>query len=131
MEHYTSRMLIRADAEVWQDYTIYHRTTAVDSKGHSGTSYAADATPVILKMARTNMKPKEIEQYRQMQHPATHKFVLKGVIPTVGGIKVARIGDRFVRDGIEYEIVVRPQDPLSLALFTIFITEEVGYNGTG
>lgn len=131
MEHYTSRMLIRADAEVYQDYTIYHKTTTVDSKGHPGTSYAPDATPVTLNMAVTNMKPREIEQYRQMSHPATHKFVLKGAIPTVGGVKVARVGDRFVKDGIEYEISVRPKDPLGLALFTIIVTEEVGYNGTG
>jgi hypothetical protein len=126
MEYYTSRMLVRPEVEVYQNYTVYHKTTTIDNKGHPGTTWAADATPVVLSMARTNMKPKEVEQY--MQHPASHKFVLKGAIPTVASVPVVAAGDRFIKDGIAYEVVMRPQNPLSLSLFTIFITEEVGYN---
>lgn len=125
MDLATSKMVVRADVSVYQDYTIYHRTTGVNTKGTTYNTYLPSTPPQTLKMARTQMRAREVEQYRRMEHPATHKFVLKGGIPLDSGVPIVGVGDRFVKDGQEFEIVAKPQNPLSLDLFTIFITAEV------
>lgn len=125
MDLFASRMIIRADAEAYKDYAIYHRVTSVNTKGTPYNTYAPATPNEVLKLARTQMRGREVEQYRRLEHPATHKFVLKGSIPTANGNPIVGVGDRFVRNGQEFEIVIKPQNPLSLDLFTIFITAEV------
>lgn len=125
MDLFASKMIIRADVSAYQDYILYHRVTSVSNKGTPYNTFTPDTPPIVLKMARTQMRAREVEQYRRMDHPATHKFVLKGAIPRDNGVPIIGVGDRFVKDGNEFEIVAKPQNPLSLDLFTIFITAEV------
>ncbi len=66
-------------------------------------------------------KPEEIERWRQLEHPVTHKIIQQGTAPF--GI---RAGDSLVRGEKRYIIQTEPYNPGGLNHWTIYYCEERG-----
>lgn len=132
MEFFSGKMFIRPEARGYEEYTVYRKITVVNARGAQNHAFEPDDPPVVLKLAKTMMRPREIEQFRQMQHPATHKFALKGSIPLdANGGKVIKVGDRLVIGEMEYEVTVLPHEPLNAGVFTVLVGAEVTHHWTG
>jgi len=64
-------------------------------------------------------KPDEIERWRQLEHPVTHKIIQKGAAPFE-----IKAGDSLVRGEKRYIVQTAPYDPGDLHHWTIYYCEE-------
>lgn len=64
-------------------------------------------------------KPEEIERWRQLEHPVTHKIIQHGTAPF--GI---RAGDSLVRGEKRYIVQAAPYNPSGINHWTIYYCEE-------
>ncbi len=64
-------------------------------------------------------RPMEIERWRQLEHPVTHKIIQKGTAPFE-----IRAGDSLVRGETRYIVQTAPYDPGGLGHWTIYYCGE-------
>ena len=64
-------------------------------------------------------KPQEMERWRQMEHPVTHKIIQQGVAPFE-----IRAGDTIVRGDKRYTVQTAPYNPGGINHWTIYYCEE-------
>ncbi len=64
-------------------------------------------------------KPEEIERWRQLEHPVTHKIIMKHKPPFA-----VRPGDIFEKSGRRFYVQTHPYDPGGIGHWTIFYCDE-------
>ncbi len=72
-----------------------------------------------IKAVLAAAKPEEIERWRQLQHPVTHKIIQQGVPPFE-----VRPGDCFKRGEKRYIVQTAPYNPGGLNHWIIYYCEE-------
>ena len=72
-----------------------------------------------IKAILAAAKPEEIERWRQLEHPVTHKIIQQGVAPFE-----IKPGDYIVRGGSRYIVQTAPYNPGDLNHWTIYYCEE-------
>ena len=72
-----------------------------------------------LKAVLAAAKPEEIERWRQLEHPITHKIIQQGSTPFE-----IRAGDSFVHDQKRYIVQTAPYNPGGLNRWTIYYCNE-------
>lgn len=86
----------------------------------SGRITMNGAAPVgEIKAILAAAKPAEIERWRQLEHPVTHKIIQKGVTPFP-----IRPGDYIVRGEKRYIVRTAPYNPGGINHWTIYYCQE-------
>ena len=72
-----------------------------------------------IKAVLAAAKPSEIERWRQLEHPVTHKIIQKGVAPFE-----IRPGDSIERGDKRYIVQTAPYNPGGINHWTIYYCDE-------
>lgn len=72
-----------------------------------------------VKAVLAAAKPEEIERWRQLEHPVTHKIIQQGAAPFE-----IKAGDSLVRGESHYIVQTEPYNPGGLNHWTIYYCEE-------
>lgn len=72
-----------------------------------------------IKAILAAAKPEEIERWRQLEHPVTHKIIQQGVAPFE-----IKPGDYIVRGEKRYIVQTAPYNPGDLNHWTIYYCDE-------
>jgi len=99
--------------EVWREQDYCTASGRITSNG----AQRLGAIRAVLAAA----KPEEIERWRQLEHPVTHKLIQPGIAPF--GI---RAGDSLVHGEKRYIVQTAPYNPGGLNHWTIYYCEERG-----
>lgn len=100
-----------------REFDVYRNGTRRTDSGRviSNGAERLGAIRAVLAAA----KPEEIERWRQLEHPVTHKIIQQGIAPF--GIKA---GDSLVRGEMRYIVQTAPYNPGGLNHWTIYYCEE-------
>lgn len=72
-----------------------------------------------IKAVLAAASPREIERWRQLEHPVTHKIIQQGRAPFE-----VRPGDSIAHGGKRYIVQAAPYDPGGLGHWTIYYCDE-------
>ncbi len=113
---FTSSILFTPGQEL-RSFTVFRdgeRKTASGRITSNGTKQLGTVKAVLAAA-----KPEEIERWRQLQHPVTHKIIQQGVPPFE-----IRPGDCFKRGEKRYIVQKEPYNPGGLNHWAIYYCEE-------
>lgn len=72
-----------------------------------------------IKAVLAAASPQEIERWRQLEHPVTHKIIQQGVAPFP-----IKAGDSFLLGNTRYIVQTAPYNPGGINHWTIYYCEE-------
>lgn len=100
-------------------FTIYRQG---ERKTESGRVVMNGVEPIgEIKGILAAAKPEEIERWRQLEHPVTHKIIQQGTAPFE-----IRPGDSITHGGKRYIVQTEPYNPGGINHWTIYYCDERG-----
>lgn len=102
-----------------REFDVYRDSEHRTASGRIVSSGAEKLGTIRAVLAAA--KPEEIERWRQLEHPVTHKIIQRGAAPFE-----IRAGDSLVRGDKRYVVQTAPYNPGDLRHWTIYYCEERG-----
>ena len=100
-----------------REFTVYREG---ERRTPSGRMTLNGAEPVgVFKGILAAAKPEEIERWRQLEHPVTHKIIQQGVTPFE-----VRPGDSIRQGDSRYIVQTAPYNPGGINHWTIYYCDE-------
>ena len=114
---FTGNVMLMPGQEL-REFTVSRPETRGTENGREGLTNSFQPIGKVRAIL-AQAKPEEIQRWRQLNHPITHKIIMQGKPPFE-----IRPGDTFERDGLRYYHQMTPYDVGDIGHWTIFYCDE-------
>ena len=109
-----------SQSSLFKDFSLERKSDDTNARGREVNAWVADSPPLVVQGMMSKLTPKELEIFKQTNHPVDIKVVCQGQ-------PICVTGDRFIYIEKQLVLYIHKIQPLSqLGLWTAYYCEEHG-----